>query len=70
MMTRTITIICREGNDFDVQEGERIAPKLCWDEMLGTIAELTHPSINRARYRMYEPDALASLKPWSYKGTE
>lgn len=49
---RSITIYCVGGNDYTVQEGEAICDRLCWDEMLGTIAELTHPSIGKARYRM------------------
>jgi len=54
--TRTITIVCHGGNHFDVFEGERYADHLCWDEMLGQVAELTHPSINRGRYRMETPE--------------
>lgn len=53
MITRTITIeISAEDNMFTVRDGDRWCPKLCWDEMLGTIAELTHPRIGEARYRM------------------
>jgi hypothetical protein len=51
-MTRTITIYCISGSDYTVQEGEALCDRLCWDEMLGTIAELTHPAIGKARYRM------------------
>lgn len=51
-MTRTITIYCISGSDYTVQEGETLCDRLCWDEMLGTIAELTHPAIGKARYRM------------------
>lgn len=54
--TRTITIIVHDGNHFDVHEGERYCDRLCWDEMLGTIAELTHPKIGEARYRMRTPE--------------
>lgn len=49
---RAITIYCIGGNNFTVQEGEALCDRLCWDEMLGTIAELTHPRIGQARYRM------------------
>lgn len=52
MSTLTITIYCISGSDYTVQEGEAICDRLCWDEMLGTIAELTHPKIGQARYRM------------------
>ncbi len=56
MATRTITIVVHDGNHFDVHEGERYCDRLCWDEMLGTIAELTHPRIGEARYRMSTPE--------------
>ena len=55
MSKRTITIeivdVGKSG-DYTVREGDRYADRLCWDEMLGTIAELTHPRIGEARYRM------------------
>lgn len=49
---RIITIVVRGGNDFDVHEGEGFVTKLCWDEMVGQIAQMTHPAIGRPRYRM------------------
>lgn len=49
---RAITIYCVGSNSYTVQEGEALCDRLCWDEMLGTIAELTHPRIGVARYRM------------------
>ncbi len=55
MIKRTITIEIHDdgaSGDYTVREGDRYCPKLCWDEMLGTIAELTHPRIGQARYRM------------------
>lgn len=55
MTNRTITIeIVDNGGlgDYTVREGDRYCDRLCWDEMLGTIAELTHPQIGHARYRM------------------
>jgi hypothetical protein len=45
---RIITIVCRGGNDFDVFEGERFCNRLCWDEMLGQLAELTHPKLDHS----------------------
>lgn len=53
---RIITIVQTGGNSFSVHEGERFCDRLCWDEMLGTIAELTHPAIGGARYRMLDAD--------------
>lgn len=55
---RTITIVCVGPNSYTVMEGERYCDRLCWDEMLGTIAELTHPRIGDARYRMQTPDEI------------
>ncbi len=47
---------------FSVQEGDRYADELCWDEMLGQVAELTHPELKRnARYRML---TTAEWKRW------
>lgn len=56
---RSITIIARGGNDFDVHEGERYAHRLTWDEMLGVVAELTHPAIGGARMRFETVDQHA-----------
>jgi hypothetical protein len=55
---RIITIVCHGGNHFDVHEGEAYADRLCWDEMLGQIASMTHPAINNARYQMQTPEQL------------
>jgi hypothetical protein len=52
---REIRIVVDGGNKFDVFEGERHTDDLTWDEMLGTIAELTHPRIGGCRYRMQTP---------------
>ncbi len=52
MIERTIVITMRGGNDFDVREGDSYCDRLCWDEMLGHVASMTHPSINAARYQM------------------
>lgn len=51
-IVRTITVEIHEDNNFTVREGDSYCPELCWDEMLGTIAELTHPRLGTARYRM------------------
>lgn len=59
MATRTITIVMHDGNWFDVFEGEAYVDRLCWDEMLGEIAQLTHPSIGVSRYQMKTPDQRA-----------
>jgi hypothetical protein len=47
-----ITIVVREGRDFDVHAGEGYANRLCFDEMLATVVDLTHtaPVWGIARY--------------------
>jgi hypothetical protein len=44
---RIITIVAHDsGNgDFDIHVGERLITRLTWDEMLGTIAVITHPQL-------------------------
>jgi hypothetical protein len=49
---RTITIEIVDRNDFTVREADRYCDRLVWDEMLGTIAELTHPKLGTCSYRM------------------
>jgi hypothetical protein len=53
---RTITITFESGKMFTVAEDDRDTGELAWDEMLGTIAELTHPEIMKARYAMRTDD--------------
>lgn len=59
---RAITIYCVGSNNYTVQEGEALCDRLCWDEMLGTIAELTHPRIGSARYRMQTAEERAAYE--------
>ncbi len=49
---RTITIEIVDRNDFTVREDDRYCDRLVWDEMLGTIAELTHQKLGACSYRM------------------
>ena len=65
--TRTLMIVCRGPNDFDVHEGERYASRLTWDEMLGQVAELTHSGIKRARYGMYTMEEQMKIHPWMFE---
>lgn len=57
---RVIAIEIHGPNDFTVREVERACDRLCWDEMLGTVAELTHPRIGEARYRMQTREERAA----------
>ena len=41
---RLITIAVFEGNDYTVSEGDLSVDRLCWDEMLGQVAQLTMPN--------------------------
>lgn len=61
-VVRRIEIQVVDGNTFNVVEGDRMADSLCWDEMLGQVAELTHPKIASARYRMMTPDERAEYR--------
>lgn len=49
---RQIVITFDNDKGFAVTENGRTADRLAWDEMLGQIAQLTHPSINAERYKM------------------
>lgn len=51
-MSRIIVIEVVDANEFKVIEGDRYQDKMCWDEMLGQIAEMTHPKIGVGRYPM------------------
>lgn len=46
-LPRTITIVIRDGNDFDIHEGECLTTRLGWDEFLGSIAVITHPVLSK-----------------------
>ena len=56
-MKRIIQIECVEENNYTVREGDSSRHSLCWDEMLGAIAELTHPAIGSARLHPMLADA-------------
>jgi hypothetical protein len=45
----TISIVCHDGGagHFDIHVGEHLAQHLSWDEMLGSIAVITHPQLGR-----------------------
>ncbi|GJH31407.1 hypothetical protein CBA19CS91_01640 [Paraburkholderia hospita] len=64
---RVIAIEIHGPNTFTIREIDRACEGLCWDEMLGTVAELTHPRIGDARYRMMTREERAawekSLRP-------
>lgn len=49
---RQITITFDNGKGFAVTENGLTADRLAWDEMLGQVAQLTHPKVNEAHFRM------------------
>lgn len=53
MTTRCVMIYVVDANNFTVVEGENYADSLCWDEMLGCIAEATHDSLRAIRTPRY-----------------
>ena len=59
-MPGKIEIEIVESNDFTVRQGDRYCDRLTWDEMLGSIAELTHPRIGECRYRMLTAEEWAA----------
>lgn len=48
---KQITIWADESG-YNVVQVDRLADRLGWDEMIGQVIHLTHPSIRRARYPM------------------
>lgn len=47
---RIILIQIGDDGRIEVREDGRTTDQLSWDEMLGQIAEMTHPRIQRGRY--------------------
>lgn len=62
-MTQDINIAIDGPNDFTVRIGERYHDKMTWEEMLGQVAELTHPRLDRARFWMLTADEWAASRP-------
>lgn len=52
MSTKRIIQIEFDDSGYAVRESELSCPHLAWDEMLGTVAELTHQKLGSARYSM------------------
>lgn len=50
--TRTIVIVVSADNHFDVYEGGSFIDRLTWDEMLGTVAVTTHPTLSKLQPRV------------------
>lgn len=64
-MTKRVIVIEIAGGDvgdYCVREGDRYCDRLCWDEMLGTIAELTHPKLGVSHYRMVTAEERADIE--------
>ena len=58
---KALTIEIAEGNYFDLVDwyGRR-SGGLCWDELLGAVAEITHPTLGASRLRMETEDETAA----------
>jgi hypothetical protein len=52
MTVRKITLTLSKGDSWKIQEGDKYVDWLGWDEMLGSIAQLTHPKIGVTQYPM------------------
>jgi hypothetical protein len=60
---RTIVIVCRESNQFDVHCDTAFMDRLSWDECLGQVAVLTHPKMNvEPRFPPYRMSSLDGLR--------
>jgi hypothetical protein len=59
MRTVIITFNTSE-NTYNVIEGDRICDRLCWEEMLGQIATMTHPDIRGPRFPMVNREEIVS----------
>lgn len=55
---RRITVEIYDGGLLNVREGIRHCNGLSWHEMLGQVAQMTHPKIKHGRFRM------ATSKEW------
>jgi hypothetical protein len=64
---RTVTVTFDNGKGYRVSEGDGYHDQLTWDEMLGQIAELTHPRVKVGRYPMYTE---AQWKLWNERRYE
>ncbi len=63
-------LIAKDEHGFYVQQGDRYADWLCWDEMMGLLAELTMPKeFSHASWMKTEEQHFAT-KPWRYKDRE
>lgn len=56
----TISITAEGANEFTVRVGDRYHAKMTWEEMLGQVAELTHPKIDRARFWLLTEEEWAA----------
>ena len=66
---RNITVTVSEnGTLFEVAEGGRSADMLCWEEMLGQVATLTHHEIRGPRFEMLtKAERIAREERWSQR---
>ncbi|WP_431068166.1 hypothetical protein [Ralstonia holmesii] len=53
---RQIVITFNNDRGYAVTESGRTVDRLAWDEMLGQVAQLTHPQLGKPRYTMLTPE--------------
>lgn len=70
MSAAPITITQPEPGQWTVAVGAAFCPHLTWDEMLGQIAQLTHPKIVEARYPLLTDEQHAERQKRLYEGCE
>jgi hypothetical protein len=49
---RILQVVIVEGRWFDIYDGESMCRQLGWDEFLGAIAVITHPSLSKLSPRV------------------
>jgi len=66
MKVDRIVIRRDEFGYFKVERDDLVSSKMCWEEMLGQIATLTHPEITRPRFseRTLEQETAENVRRW------
>lgn len=63
---KSIVLVHKIPEGFEVLQGGLSSGPLTWDEMLGQVAELTHPKLGIAHYPMKTSREWKALnKKWS-----
>lgn len=69
--SRQIIINCEPDGSFEVVEEDRTTGRLCFDEMLGQVVRLAHPSIPKSSgYPMLTVNQWKARHHWMYSDKE